>query len=113
MSAGLLVILVALPFACALPSFVYAARQTGWPRGEVFEKGTVPVFVSLVCVAFLGGKLFGATALGHLGVAWFVGGVLAYFIGGPLVMVVFRRWSGIVSLLVAPALTITSSFVKV
>jgi hypothetical protein len=107
------VILVALPFACALPSFVYAARQMAWPRGEIFEKGTIPMLLSLGCVAFLGGKLFGATVLGDLGIVWFVGGVLAYFIGGPLVMAVFRRWSGIVSLLMAPALTITSLFIKV
>ena len=112
MNAGQLIFLVALAFTCALSSFIYAARQKGWPYGGIFESGRIPSMVSLGCLAFLGGKLIFALMAGELGLIWLLWSALAYFLGGMLLMAALRGLTGIVALVSAPALAVGSIFLK-
>jgi hypothetical protein len=102
--------LLALAFSCALPGFVFAARRNGWPYGQIFSEGKIPVGIAIGCIAFLLGQLVSATVFGDLSLLWFLYAALAYFAGGSAILALLGRWSGLTSLIVAPALTITSAF---
>ncbi|MBX3306271.1 MAG: hypothetical protein KF751_09520 [Nitrospira sp.] len=112
MNTGQIILLLAFAFSCALPAFVFAARQKGWPRGEIFEEGKIPTFVAIGCLAVLGGKLLAAIVSGQIGLFWLLWGVVAYFVGGPLLLAALGRWSGMISLIMAPVLSVTGIFLK-
>jgi hypothetical protein len=112
MNKGSIIVLLAFAFSCALPAFVFAARQKGWPRGEIFEHGKIPTFIAIGCLALLGGKLLAAIVAGQVGLFWPLWGVLAYFVGGPMVLAALGRWSGMVSLVMAPVLSVAGIFLK-
>ncbi|OGT93917.1 MAG: hypothetical protein A2286_13280 [Gammaproteobacteria bacterium RIFOXYA12_FULL_61_12] len=102
--------LLALAFSCALSGFVFAAKQKGWPRGEIFEEGGIPTYVTIGCVMLVVGQLLAAATSGHIGWLWILWALLAYFVGGPVVMAILGRWSGMISLVAAPAFTIAGWF---
>lgn len=62
MSTGQIVVLIASALSSALPAFIFAARQNGWPRGEIFEEGKISTFVAIGCLAILIGRLLAAIA---------------------------------------------------
>lgn len=110
MNAGHIVVLLAIAFAFTLPAFVFAARQKGWPYGQIFAKGKIPTMLAIGCISLLAGKLISATIHGDLSLLWLLYVPVACFFGAPLVLVLLGRWSGIVALVVAPALAVASMF---
>lgn len=113
MTTGSILLFIALAFACALPSFSFAAQQKGWPQGEIFAGRKVPALVGLACLALAGGKVIAATVFGHASPWLLLWAGLAYFLGGPIVLAVLGRLSGVVSLVAAPLLALVGLFVAV
>lgn len=110
MSAGQIIVLLAFSFSNSLSAFIFAAREKGWKRGEMFEYSQIPTFVSIACIFFLIGKLFAAITAGQISIFWPLWCIPAHIFGGMMVMAVFRSLSGMISIVLAPLLSITSAF---
>lgn len=110
MTIGSGLLFAALAFACALPSFSFAAEQKGWRQGEVFAERKVPTLVGLACLALAVGKVIAATVFGHSSFWLLLWAALAYMVGGPLVLGMLGRLSGVASLILAPVLSVLSLF---
>jgi|GEM_PF-4449070 len=112
MSTGQIVVLIAFALSCALPAFIFAARQKGWPRGEIFEEGKIPTFVAIGCLALLIGRLLAAIAEEQISLLWLLWCIPAYFVGGPIILAIFRRWSGMSAMILAPVFSVISMFLS-
>ncbi len=110
-SGQIIIILLAFAFSGALPAFIFAARQNGWPVGSLFlESKKTPVFVAIACVSVLSGGLLSSIIHGEISILWPLWGVLAFIVGGSIILKVFKSWSGMVSLVAAPIFSVISIF---
>lgn len=103
MQTGIILIYLSLAFACTLSGYVFAARSQGWPVGEIFANGKIPTFLSIACIFSGLGYLLAAIIQSHQSWWLLLGGVTSYFVGAPIVMGMFRKHSGLLSLVAAPA----------
>lgn len=99
---------VALASSCALTSYAITARSRNWPVGAMFVRGTIPTLVGLgSIVAALG--LVGWLAFSGAHSWWQLGtALLAYFVGGPVIVALLGRHSALLSLVVAPVAAIAA-----
>lgn len=112
MTVGAFLIYIAAAFSNALPSFIYAARQSGWRHGSMFHEQKIPNFVSLGCIGAILGRLVAAYFSGQVGLLYCLSVIPAWLIGGMVVIYIFKKNAGIVSLVAAPLLTASTIFIK-
>ncbi len=98
------VVLLGLSFSSAIISFPQLAQSQGWDHGHN------PAPLGLACGGVFIGVLLWMIIGGGSSVFWIAGVVGALFVGGPIVMMLFRQLSGWVSGIVAPLLAILSFF---
>ncbi len=111
MTADNLVMLLALAASSALAGFLSIADQKGWPRGAMFSQSNVPIAIALGSVLVVAGRILAGITVGKLSWLWLLWTLVAFFLGGPLVLAILRKWSGLITLVAAPALAIASFFV--
>lgn len=111
MSIGIIVVCAAASFASTLSAFVFAARQMGWKYGSLFD-GRIPTFLALACFAFLLGRVIAGVANNELSLlAALIPLPFAAF-GSMVVHSLLRQNAGMISLVAAPLLSVSSIFVR-
>lgn len=111
MSIGIIVVCAAAAFASTLSAFVFAARKMGWRYGSIFDSQT-PTFLALGCLAFLLGRVVMGVANNELSILGALTPIPFVLFGSMFVHAVLRQNAGMISLVAAPILSVTSVFVR-